>query len=108
MLIHPDLIGPYASAERVWSGGWWPLYLVLLFSVELHGGIGLYRLAVKWGWFGVAEAPRYRQRLKAAKWVLTVFFIALGLLTLTAYMKLGYEHRDSPGERFIPTALGQP
>ena len=29
----------------------WPLYLVMLFAVEFHGGIGLYRLALKWGWF---------------------------------------------------------
>jgi fumarate reductase subunit C len=50
MLMHPGAIGPYESAARVWHG-WWPLYLVLLLAVELHGGIGLYRLAVKWGWF---------------------------------------------------------
>ena len=49
MLTHPGDIGPYESADRVWSGRWWPLYLVLLFAVELHGGVGLYRLAVKVG-----------------------------------------------------------
>ncbi len=31
MLMHPGLIGPFESADRVWSGRWWPLYLVLLF-----------------------------------------------------------------------------
>jgi fumarate reductase subunit C len=108
MLMQPDLIGPYASAERVWSGGWWPLYLALLFTVELHGGVGLYRLAVKWGWFGAADAPRYRHRLKIAKWFLTGFFIVLGLLTLAAYMKLGYEHRGNPGQRFVPASVGAP
>ena len=50
MMMHPAAIGPWESADRVWSGLWWPLYLVLLFAVELHGGIGLYRLCVKWGW----------------------------------------------------------
>ena len=45
MLTHPDWIGPYESGDRVWSDTYWPLYLVLLFVVELHGGIGLYRLA---------------------------------------------------------------
>jgi fumarate reductase subunit C len=105
MLMHPGLIGPYASAERVWSGGWWPLYLALLFSVELHGGVGLYRLAVKWGWFGPDDAPRYRRRLKTAKWALTLFFIVLGLLTLAAYMKLGYDHRAAPGQRFVPATM---
>ena len=37
MLMHPGDIGPYESADRVWSGRWWPLYLVALFCVELHG-----------------------------------------------------------------------
>jgi fumarate reductase subunit C len=34
--------------------------------------------------------------------VLTVFFIALGLATLAAYMKLGIEHAPKYGERYIP------
>ena len=104
MLTHPGDIGPYESADRVWSGRWWPLYLVLLFCVELHGGIGLYRLAVKWGWF---EGKRRRTRAAAAqaalKWALTVFFLVLGLATLAAYIKIGIEHRDRYGERYVPT-----
>lgn len=104
MLFHPADIGPYESADRVWSGVWWPLYLVLLFCVELHGGIGLYRLAVKWGLFtgGAADADVVRRRLKIAKWAITVFFLVLGLATLAAYMKIGYEHRDRVGERYAP------
>ena len=27
MLVHPADIGPYASADRVWSGRWWALAL---------------------------------------------------------------------------------
>ena len=92
MLMHPGGIGPYESADRVWSGRWWPLYLVLLFAVELHGGIGLYRLAVKWGWFEGKDPNATRKRLKKLKWALTVFFLVLGLATLAAYMKIGYEH----------------
>ena len=64
MLTHPDRIGPYESADRVWSDRFWPLYLVLLFAVELHGGIGLYRLAVKWGWFAGDDPNASRARLK--------------------------------------------
>ena len=26
MLMHPGDIGPYESADRVYSGRWWPLY----------------------------------------------------------------------------------
>ena len=99
MLMHPGDIGPYESADRVWSGRWWPFYLVLLFCVELHGGVGLYRLAVKWGWFEGDDPNRTRALLKRLKWGITVFFLALGLLTLAAYMKIGYEHRAHVGER---------
>ena len=100
MLVHPADIGPFASADRVWSGRWWPIYLVLLFSVELHGGIGVYRLALKWGWFTRKTGHASRQTLQKAKWGITAFFLLLGLLTLGAYMKLGYEHADNVGQRY--------
>lgn len=105
MLLHPADIGPYESADRVWSGRWWPLYLVMLFAVELHGGVGLYRLAVKWGWFEGRDPNRTRALLKRVKWGITIFFLVLGLLTLAAYMKIGYERRDRVGERYTPTHL---
>jgi fumarate reductase subunit C len=105
MLTRPDRIGPYESADRVWSDSLWPLYLVLLFAVELHGGIGLYRLAVKWGWMGGANANATRRRLKVLKWSLTAFFLALGLATLAAYIKIGIEHQDHYGERYQPAWL---
>jgi len=107
MLLNPQGIGPYASADRVWSGMWWPLYLVLLFCVEIHGGVGLYRLVVKWGWFEGRDPGRRRQLLTRLKWGLTVFFLVLGLLTLGAYMKLGYQHRDRVGEEYVPTWMQQ-
>jgi fumarate reductase subunit C len=96
MLMHPEAIGPYESADRLWTGRWWPLYLVLLFAVEVHGGIGLYRLAVKWG------GDAHRARLKALKWGLTVFFLVLGLATFAAYLELGHEHRERAGETYTP------
>ncbi|MBM4180601.1 MAG: fumarate reductase cytochrome b subunit [Betaproteobacteria bacterium] len=100
MLTHPELIGPYESADRVWSGRMWPLYLVLLFLVELHAGVGLYRLAVKWVAF---RDPRRSLRiLGRLKWAFTVFFLVLGLLSLAAYIKLGIEHADRVGEPYIP------
>lgn len=102
MLSRPDQIGPYASADRVWSSHYWVLYLVLLFAVELHGGIGLYRLAVKWNWFGGAHPELARTRLKTLKWALTVFFLVLGLATLAAYIKIGIEHAPRAGEPYTP------
>jgi fumarate reductase subunit C len=101
MMVHPADIGPYASADRVWSGRWWPLYLVLLVSVEIHGGIGLYRLALKWGWVKTTGSAA-RQKLQRVKWGITGFFLVLGLLTLAAYMKIGYQHAASVGERYSP------
>lgn len=100
MLTRPERIGPFQSADRVWSEHYWPLYLVLLFVVELHGGIGLYRLAVKWGWFAGKSADATRRRLKTLKWALTAFFLVLGLLTLAAYVKIGIEHAPHAGEPY--------
>jgi fumarate reductase subunit C len=80
--------GTLGSAERVYSHFMWLFYLVLLFAVELHGSIGLYRLCVKWGWFEGKDAKATRKNLKKAKWILSVFFIALGLLSLGAFLKI--------------------
>ena len=101
MLTHPALIGPFESADRVWTGRMWPLYLVLLFVVELHGGLGLYRLALKWDW------PRGfdRHRLRTLKTLFSAFFIVLGLLSLGAYMKIGIAHADRAGERWTPQLI---
>jgi fumarate reductase subunit C len=108
MLMHPGLIGPFESGERVWSGRWWPLYLILLFSVELHGGIGLYRLAVKWGWLEGKDPKATRSNLKKLKWALSVFFIVLGLATLAAYVKIGYDNRYALGAHYVPAWLQNP
>ena len=105
MLTHPELIGPYESADRVWTGNFWPLYILLLLAVELHGGIGLYRLAVKWGWFAGPDPNATRKRLKTLKWALTVFFLVLGFATLAAYIKIGIAHAPKAGERYVPPAL---
>lgn len=109
MLTRPDLIGPYGSSDRVWSGRMWPLYLILLFMVEIHGVVGLYRLALKWGWFEAATPELTRARLKKVKWIITVFFLALGLATLAAYIKIGIEHAGRAGELYTPAWVeGQP
>ena len=102
MMVHPGDIGPYASADRVWSGRWWPFYLILLLAVEIHGGIGLYRLVLKWGWVKTAGGAIGRKKLQRVKWAITGFFLVLGLLTLAAYMKIGFDHRENVGERYIP------
>jgi fumarate reductase subunit C len=104
MLVNAEAIGPYESADRVWTGRLWPLYLALLLVVEVHAGIGLYRVAVKWGWLGSAD-PSRRRRLRRLKTGLAAFFVALGLVTLAAYVRIGVEHRDRAGEPYVPSFL---
>lgn len=72
------------SAARI-QGGWWLLfYLVLLPMVELHVGIGFYRIAVKWGFSKRAD----RKRFKKLENYLTGAFILIGLLTLLRFLLL--------------------
>ncbi|HEY1459308.1 MAG TPA: fumarate reductase cytochrome b subunit [Casimicrobiaceae bacterium] len=108
MLVRPDRIGPFESSDRVWSEHFWPLYIVLLLAVELHGGIGLYRLAVKWGWMTGKDANATRRRLKFLKWAITVFFLVLGFATLAAYIKIGIEHQTRYGEAYVPARMQAP
>jgi fumarate reductase subunit C len=105
MLSRPDRIGPFESADRVWSDHFWVLYVFLLLAVEIHAGVGLYRLAVKWGWLSGPDADATRVRLKRLKWAITVFFLALGFATLAAYMKIGIEHAPRYGEPYVPPHL---
>ena len=104
MLSNPGRIGPYESADRVWSDTYWPLYVFLLLAVEMHAGIGLYRLAVKWGVASGPDANATRKRLKTVKWLITAFFLALGFTTLAAYMKIGAEHASQYGQPYKPAA----
>ena len=80
MLMHPEGIGPYESADRVWSG-----HVVAALpgaccsASSCTAASGLYRLVVKWGWFEGSDPNRTRRRLTRLKWAITVFFLALGL-----------------------------
>lgn len=104
IMTNPADIGPYASADRVVTDWMWPLYILLLLAVELHGSIGMYRLAMKWGWFDGTDPKQNRIRLKRWKYAITIFFLTLGFLTLAAYIKIGIEHQDKAGERYHPSA----
>lgn len=98
MTFFPETIGSGLSELTLGEGAsstrmlrMWPLYLILLFAVELHGGIGLYRLCVKWGWFEGKDAKETRKKLAKVKWFLTAFFLILGLATMLAYIKYGLQ-----------------
>jgi fumarate reductase subunit C len=105
MMSNPSEIGPYLSSYRMWSDYSWILYIILLIAVELHATIGLYRLAVKWGWFNNKTYKITRERLKLIRNFIIIFYIALGTLSILTYMKIGYEHQDNYGQKYIPTHI---
>ncbi len=107
MLVNPGSIDPFLSADRVVSGNYWFLYLVLLICVELHAGIGLYRLCMKWGWFGGKDARKSRKKLKTLKNRLMIFFFGIGFLALFMFIVIGWNHRHNAGERYQGTAYQQ-
>ena len=100
-IMHPADIGPYISSDRIWSGRMWPLYLVLLFVVLVHAGIGFYRLTIKWGLLPIYKQPS-RHKLRTIVLGITTLFFILGLLTLAKYMHIGAEHAPNAGERYLP------
>ncbi|MBW2653594.1 MAG: fumarate reductase cytochrome b subunit [Deltaproteobacteria bacterium] len=100
MLTNPGAIDPYLSADRMVSYNMWPLYLILLICVELHGTIGLYRLCMKWGWFAGKDPRKSRQTMKKMKNRATIFFLTIGILALLVFIVIGIKHRDNVGEKY--------
>ena len=96
MIMHPGDIGPHASAARV-VGGAWLLDLVLMFAVEVHAGIGIYRLILKWDLFGLTRRRRALRRVVTA---IVVFYLLLGAATFSAYVKIGLY--DDVSQRYQP------
>lgn len=72
------------SAARIQGGFWFVFYLILLPMVELHVGIGFYRIGVKWG---VIKRNR-RKGFKKFENILTAIFILIGLITIIRFMTL--------------------
>jgi fumarate reductase subunit C len=73
------------SAARVQQWQWLLFYLVLLPLVELHVGIGFYRIGVKWGFI---RRDNRAKGVKSEK-VLTIVFVSIGALTLIRFLTLG-------------------
>lgn len=69
------------SAARVQTGFWFVFYLILLPMVELHVGIGFYRILIKWG--VVDRSGRWA--IKKKENLLTAIFIVIGVLSLLRY-----------------------
>ena len=72
------------SSKRL-HDGWLAFYVVFLPCVILHTGIGIYRLAVKFGICSRAGRDRFRK----AVWIIMACYLALGTLALTRVWFLG-------------------
>lgn len=89
MMTQPDQIGPHMSAQRV-VGEWMaPLYFFLLLSVVSHAFIGLYRLALKWGFFEGKKPKESRKKMKVLLKVFVALYIFIGLASLAKYIEIG-------------------
>ncbi len=100
MMTQPANIGPFASADRIYSDVAWPMYLMLLVSVILHAGVGVYRLIIKWGWLDGENPRANRIRSKKITQAAIVIYLVLGLVSLGTYIKIGYDHKDDYGSRY--------
>lgn len=72
------------SAARIQGGFWLVFYVILLPMVELHVGIGFYRIAVKWGFI----RKKGRKPFKAFENILTAIFIIIGIITIITFLRL--------------------
>ncbi len=102
VMVKADDIGPFASSDRVVSGWFWPLYVILIFVVIFHAFIGLYRLCVKWGWFEGDNAKKSRVILQKTRNIMIALFLILACLSLFTYIKIGIAHKNNIGKRYTP------
>lgn len=72
------------SAARIQGGFWLVFYILLLPMIELHVGIGFYRIGVKWGIITRSNRPFY----KRFENLLTLFFLIIGAVTLITFYRL--------------------
>jgi fumarate reductase subunit C len=72
------------SAARIQGGFWAVFYLILLPMVELHVGIGFYRIAVKWGFI----KRKKRKGFKRIENIITGIFILIGIITIIRFLTL--------------------
>lgn len=77
-------ITAFKSAARIQGGFWMVFYLILLPMVELHVGIGFYRIGVKWGFV----KSQGRKKFKSSENILTGIMIFIGLVTIVRFALL--------------------
>jgi fumarate reductase subunit C len=103
MMTQPGQIGPELSARRVVDGWMWPLYLLLLFCVVAHAFVGLYRLALKWGWFEGRDYRKSRVIMRNMMRTAIVLYLTVGLVSLGTYIAIGrtLPHTPAPQQQEV-------
>ncbi len=92
MMAEPSNIGPFASSFRIVYEHMGPLYFLLLLSVVSHAFIGLYRLAMKWGFMEGESTKVSRARFKFLMKTMIAIYIIVGAFSLAKYTYIGYTH----------------
>jgi len=100
MMSQPSDIGPFASSSRVVDEFMGPLYFMLLISVVSHAFIGLYRLAMKWGFMEGKNTKVSRARFKFLMKAMIAIYIVVGLSSLAKYTYIGMTHDFSDGVKY--------
>jgi len=100
MMTQPENIGPYASSSRIVDEFMGPLYFLLLLSVVSHAFIGLYRLAMKWGFMEGKSTKVSRARFKFLMKAMIALYIVVGLFSLAKYTYIGVTHDFSDGVKY--------
>jgi fumarate reductase subunit C len=72
------------SAGRIQGGFWLVFYMILLPTIELHVGIGFYRIGIKWGFITRSNRPFF----KRFENILTLVFLIIGAVTLYTFYTL--------------------
>ncbi|MGA3083915.1 MAG: succinate dehydrogenase/fumarate reductase cytochrome b subunit [Thermodesulfobacteriota bacterium] len=72
------------SAARIQGGFWLVFYIILLPMIELHVGIGFFRIGVKWGVIKRSNRPFFK-RLEN---IITLIFLIIGTVTLYTFYTL--------------------
>jgi len=105
MMTQPENIGPYASSYRVVEEFMGPLYFMLLISVVSHAFIGLYRLALKWGFMEGENTKVSRARFKFLMKAMIAIYIIVGTASLAKYTYIGMTHDFSDGKKYESTTI---
>ncbi|MEA1956671.1 MAG: fumarate reductase cytochrome b subunit [Campylobacterota bacterium] len=100
MITQPSNIGPYASSSRVVDEFMGPLYFALFLSVVSHAFVGLYRLALKWGFMEGENTKKSRATFKIIMKSMILIYILLGTASLAKYTYIGLNHDFSDGVKY--------